>query len=182
MQRHKANLLKAFCTAARLVARIRKQRLSQIPLLDDAVIVAASLCGIGATVIISTAVDAGLGRRKCLLSSQDLEDIQTRVFISTVLVVFAMSISKCSILLFLHQLADNAMQRLGVMIVGIVVLIWTLAVMAGIVFECEMPKPWAIWTGKCIPLVRYSLAISGLKSLRTLASILDRSHDDRHNG
>jgi hypothetical protein len=39
------------------------------------------------------------------------------------------------------------------MFVGVVVLMWTLAVMTGIVFECEMPRPWEIWTGKCIPMV-----------------------------
>jgi hypothetical protein len=132
---------------------------------DDVVVVGASLCGIGATVIISTAVDSGLGKRQCLLDSIDLDQIQMKVFISTILFVLALSISKCSVLLFHHQLADNTLQRVGVMIIGIVVLIWTLAVMAGIVFECEMPRPWEIWTGKCIPMVRYSAVKHGLASL-----------------
>jgi hypothetical protein len=68
--------------------------------------------------------------------------------------VLALSISKYSILLFLHHVAGTTLQRLGVMTIGIVVLVWTFAVMAGIVFECEMPRPWEIWTGKCIPMVR----------------------------
>jgi hypothetical protein len=58
--------------------------------------------------------------------------------------------------LFLHEVAGNSMQKLGVMITGIVILMWTLAAIAGIVFECAMPRPWDIWSGKCIPLVSSS--------------------------
>lgn len=83
----------------------------------------------------------------------DMDQIQIKVFVSTILFVLALSVSKCSVILFLHQLADNTLQKVGVTIVGIVVLIWTLAVMTGIVFECDMPRPWEIWTGKCIPIV-----------------------------
>ncbi|KAF2820262.1 hypothetical protein CC86DRAFT_118934 [Ophiobolus disseminans] len=147
--------LLALCTAVRIISRCRSQRLHHLPLSDDIVVVSASLCGIGATVIISTAIDSGLGKRQCLLNSVDMDQIQMKVFISTILFVLALSISKCSILVFLHQLADNTLQRVGVTIIGIVVLIWTLAVMAGIVFECEMPRPWEIWTGKCIPMLPF---------------------------
>jgi hypothetical protein len=88
------------------------------------------------------------------MSSTDIDQIQIKVFVSTILFVLALSISKCSILLFLHQVADSTLQRVGIMTIGVVVLMWTLAVMTGIVFECEMPWPWEIWTGKCIPMVR----------------------------
>jgi hypothetical protein len=138
----------------RIISRCRSQRLRPLPLSDDAIVVAASLCGLGATIVISTAVDSGLGKKQCFLGSADLDQVQVKVFISTILFVLALSISKCSILLFLHHLAGTTLQRLGVMTIGIVVLVWTLAVMAGIVFECEMPRPWEIWTGKCIPMVR----------------------------
>jgi hypothetical protein len=137
----------------RIISHWRSRRLRHLALGDDAIIVAASLCGLGATIIITTAVDSGLGKKDCLLSSEDIDQIQIKVFASTILFVFALSISKCSMLLFLHRAADTLTQRLGVMIVGIVVLMWTLAVMTGIVFECEMPGPWEIWTGKCIPMV-----------------------------
>lgn len=82
-----------------------------------------------------------------------MEEIQVKVFISTVLFVLAVSVSKCSILLYIHQVADDTMHRVGAICIGVLVLLWTIAVMAGVVFQCEMPKPWEIWTGKCIPLV-----------------------------
>jgi hypothetical protein len=155
----------ALCTAIKIIGRCRSPRLRHIPLSQDIILVGASLCGIGSTIVISIAVDSGLGKRRCLLSPADLNEIQIKVFVSTILFVLALSISKCSMLVFLHQLADTALQKIGVTTVGVVVVIWTLAVMAGIVFECEMPRPWEIWTGKCIPMVRSHLSHMQLSSL-----------------
>lgn len=117
-------------------------------------LVAASLCGLGTTIVISTATDSGLGKTGCLLNSANLEHIQIRVFISTILFVLALSVSKCSTIVFLHRVADHTSQRVGIMIIGVVVLIWTFGALTGIIFECEMPRPWEIWTGKCIPMVK----------------------------
>ncbi|KAH7086400.1 hypothetical protein FB567DRAFT_69870 [Paraphoma chrysanthemicola] len=147
--------LLALCTAIRIKSRFRSQRLQDLPLSDDVIVVAASLCGLGATISISTAVDSGLGKKSCFLTSADLDQVQVKVFISTILVVLALSISKCSILLFLSHVAGTTLQRLGVLIIGIMVMVWTLAVMAGIIFECAMPRPWEIWTGKCIPMLPF---------------------------
>jgi hypothetical protein len=142
---------------ARLISRFRSQRLRRLPLTDDAVVTAASVCGLGATIVLTTAVDSGLGKSQCLMSSTDIDQIQVKIFISTILFVLALSVSKCSVLLFLHQVADNTLQRVGVIAIGVAVLMWSLAVMTGIIFECEMPRPWEIWTGKCIPMVLSSL-------------------------
>lgn len=76
-----------------------------------------------------------------------------KLYAYMILFVLAVSLSKCPVVLFLYRLARNSGQRLCVVIVGIIILIWTTAVMAGVVFQCEMPKPWAMWTGQCIPLV-----------------------------
>ena len=101
----------------------------------------------------ATAVDSGLGRRACLAAPTDIEQIQIRIFVATLLSAMVISISKCSILLFLHQAANGSLQRVFTRMIGILSLLWTIVVMAGIVFQCAMPKPWEIWTGKCIPLV-----------------------------
>jgi small basic protein len=137
----------------RLILRFRSHYAHSLSIADDVVLVAASLCGLGATIVISTAVDSGLGKTRCLLNSDHLEDIQIKVFVSTILFVLALSVSKCSMLMFLHHVADNTLQRVGIMIIGVLVLIWTVGVITGLVFECEMPRPWDIWTGKCIPMV-----------------------------
>ena len=103
--------------------------------------------------IISTAVDSGLGKKECLLSDDDLEHIQLKLFVTTILFVLTISITKSSVLLFLYHLADSTLRRASVLLVSTLVLIWTIAVLAGMVFQCELPTPWLVWTGKCIPLV-----------------------------
>ena len=87
------------------------------------------------------------------MSDDDAEQIQIKLFVATILFVLAVSISKGSILFFLYDLAETIWSRVNVIAVSILVLVWTVAVMAGMSFQCEMPTPWRIWTGKCIPLV-----------------------------
>lgn len=152
----KTDIFQALSIAARLISRCCSKRFRCLPIPDDVISVAASLCGLGVIVLVFTAVDSGLGKRACLLIPANLERIQLNVFIATMLFVLALSISKCSVLLFLYRVAGNTLQRLGVIITAIIVVVWILAAMAGIVFECAMPRPWDIWGGKCIPLVSSS--------------------------
>ncbi|KAH7080084.1 hypothetical protein BKA63DRAFT_234704 [Paraphoma chrysanthemicola] len=168
--------LLALCTSIRIISRCRSQRLQDLPLSDDVIVVAASLCGLGATIIISTAVDSGLGKKSCFLTSADLDQVQVKVFISTILFVLALSLSKCSILLFLSHVAGTTLQRLGVMMIGIVVMVWTLAIMAGIVFECEMPRPWEIWTGKCIPMLPFWITATAVDIVIDITLVLLSVH------
>ncbi|KAH7394457.1 hypothetical protein BKA66DRAFT_601057 [Pyrenochaeta sp. MPI-SDFR-AT-0127] len=162
----------ALCAAARIVSRCRSSRLPHLPLSDDAIVVTATLCALGSTVIISMAVDSGLGKRGCLLNAADMEQIQVKVFISTILFALAISISKCSILLYIHQVAGDSLHRIGAVVISILVLLWTIAILAGIVFQCEMPKPWGIWTGKCIPLFPFWLTATTIDIVIDIAMVL----------
>lgn len=153
---HTNEYAQALCTAGRVVTRCRSRHHSLLPLSDDAIVATASLCALGSTLVLSTAVDSGLGKRECLLFPTDVEQVQIKIFIATILFVMAISVSKCSILLFLYRLARDSLQKAGVVMIGALVLLWTIAVISGTVFQCEMPQPWTIWTGKCIPLVRLS--------------------------
>lgn len=136
--------------------------MSYLPLSDDAIILAASICALGSILVTTTAVDSGLGKRGCLLGTVDIEQIQIKVFIATILFVLATTISKLATLLFLHRLANTAVQRVGVAVLDSLVLLWTIAVISGTVFQCEQPQPWEIWTGKCIPLVCLCTSIVSL--------------------
>ncbi|KAH6009766.1 hypothetical protein HBI82_135910 [Parastagonospora nodorum] len=170
-----ASLL-ALCTVFRLICRCRSHYAPSLSIADDIVIVAASLCGLGVTIVISTAVDSGLGKTGCLLSWGQLEDIQIRIFASTILFVLVLSISKCSLLMFLHRVANNTLQRVGIMTIGVVVLIWMLGVLTGIIFECEMPRPWEIWTGKCIPMVPFWITTTAIDITIDLTLLILSTH------
>ncbi|KAF2127975.1 hypothetical protein P153DRAFT_293905, partial [Dothidotthia symphoricarpi CBS 119687] len=166
----------ALCTVTRLAFRFASKSLRHLPINDDIFVVASSLCSLGSTMIISTAVDSGLGKRSYLLDSNAVERVQLKLFVSTVLFVLAISLSKCPVILFLYRLADNTLQRLNIAIVGILVLIWTTAVMAGVVFQCAMPRPWEMWTGQCIPLVSFWIAAIAVDILIDTALILFPAH------
>ncbi|KAF1943503.1 hypothetical protein EJ02DRAFT_129282 [Clathrospora elynae] len=164
--------LVALCTAVRLIARHRLPHLRQFPLSDDAIIVAASLCTVVSAVIISTAVDSGLGKRRCLLTSADMEQIQLKVYVSTLLSILAIGISKFSMLLYLFRITEITLQRVGVTAIGVFVSLWTIVVLAGTVFQCEMPKPWEIFEGRCIPLLPFWITAISVDIVTDLLMIL----------
>jgi hypothetical protein len=138
---------------ARIFVLYRSQHFRYSTISDEFLFFAAALCALGSTVVIFTAVDSGLGKRRCLLTAADIRQIQVKVFVSTILFILAVSISTCSALLFLHRLTRNLWQRVEVVALGVLLLLWTIVILAGMIFQCEMPKPWSVWTGKCIPLV-----------------------------
>ncbi|CAO2657993.1 Nn.00g072530.m01.CDS01 [Neocucurbitaria sp. VM-36] len=164
--------LLTLCTVARIISRCRSQRLPHLPLSDDAIVVTASICALGSIVIIATAVDSGLGKRQCLVTATDMEQIQMKIFISTILFVLAISISKCTILMYVHQFAADTLQKVAAISLGILVLLSTIAVMTGIIFQCEMPKPWEIWTGKCIPLFPFWVTATAIDIVFDIALVL----------
>ncbi|KAH9880736.1 hypothetical protein IAQ61_001030, partial [Plenodomus lingam] len=149
--------LLALCTVTRIIARYKLRRHPQFPVSDDAIVVTAALCALGSTLVISTAVDSGLGKLQCLLDSTDIDRIQVKIFVATILSVLALSIPKCSVLIFFYRVAHSTLQRIGVVTLGCLVLLWTIAVISGTVFQCAMPQPWTIWTGKCIPLATFHI-------------------------
>ncbi|KAF1831314.1 hypothetical protein BDW02DRAFT_475522, partial [Decorospora gaudefroyi] len=152
----------ALGTVARTISRFRSQRLGHLLHWDDGIVVAASLCALGSTVVIATAVHSGLGKQRCLLNPIEVEQIQLKLFVSTMLFVLAVAIPKCSILLFLYRVAGRMLRRVGAVAIGLLVLLWTIALLAGIVFQCEMPTPWQIWTSDCIPMISFwRIAILG---------------------
>ncbi|KAH9863788.1 hypothetical protein J1614_009720 [Plenodomus biglobosus] len=148
----------ALCIVIRIIARCKSKRHPQLPISDDAFVVTAALCALASTLIISTAVDSGLGKRKCLLDSASIDQMQIKIFVAKILSVLALSIGKCSLLLFLFRLLDTTIQRVGIITIGCLILLWTIAVISVTVFQCAMPQPWTIWTGKCIPLVAVWIA------------------------
>lgn len=112
------------------------------------------LCALGSIIVTSMAVMSGFGKKGCLLSDGEVEQIQLRLYVSTLLFILVASISKISALVFLYRLAGNALRKASVIITSILAVTWTIVVLSGMVFQCELPTPWRIWTGKCIPLVR----------------------------
>lgn len=148
--------MQVIAAVARIIVRYRSKRFRRLSWTNDIIIFAATLCALGSIAVVSTAVASGLGKVPCLLNDDDVEQIQLRLFVTTILSILVVSISKSSVLLYLYHLAETVLQRASIMIFSVLVVLWTIAVFAGMAFQCESPAPWRIWTGKCIPLVGQS--------------------------
>ena len=138
----------------RIIVRYRSGSHYRVPWTNDIVIFVTFLCALGSIIVTSMAVMSGFGKKGCLLSDGEVEQIQLRLYVSTLLFILVASISKISALVFLYRLAGNALRKASVIITSILAVTWTIVVLSGMVFQCELPTPWRIWTGKCIPLVR----------------------------
>lgn len=108
----------------------------------------------GSTIAISLAVSSGLGKRTFLLINSNVAAIQKEMYAATILYVLTVGTSKISITTFLARLACNSFHKAAVVFLGVVALCWTLAITGGVVFECQLPRPWEAFTGKCISMVR----------------------------
>jgi hypothetical protein len=72
------------------------------------------------------------------------------------------------------RLAATKLHKLAIVVLGVVVICWTIAITTSVVFECALPHPWEVFSGKCIDPVspQYQLLRSGLE-LMFLDGIMD---------
>ncbi|KAK7186293.1 hypothetical protein PSPO01_07682 [Paraphaeosphaeria sporulosa] len=140
------------CTAIRLGVRFAT---SSPRTADDLLILAAALIAIGGTVAGSFAVESGFGKRISLLTPATLEKIQKELYATTILYVITIGLSKLSITTFLERLACTSNHKTAVIIMYAVVISWTFAFTTGVLFQCELPRPWAVFNGKCIPMLPF---------------------------
>lgn len=145
--------MQIIATVTRIIVRYRSKRFRRLPWTNDIIVFATTFLALGSIVVITTAVVSGLGKVACLLNDDNLEQIQLRLFVTIILSTLVASISKGSVLLYLHHIAETALQRISVVVISVLVALWTIVVLVGMEFQCESAAPWRIWTGKCIPLV-----------------------------
>ncbi|KAF2450520.1 hypothetical protein P171DRAFT_516380 [Karstenula rhodostoma CBS 690.94] len=143
------------CTATRLGVRFATRSPRTV---DDLLILAAATVAIGGAVAGSFAVESGFGKRISLLTPAALEKIQKELYTATVLYILTIGLSKLSITTFLERLACTSNHKISVIILYTVSISWTFAFTTGVLFQCELPRPWAVLNGKCIPMLPFWIA------------------------
>jgi hypothetical protein len=113
-------------------------------------IVIAAVFAIGNTIAISLAVNSGLGKRAHAITTDNISKIQREVYAATILYVLTVGLSKFSMCAFLMRLAATKLHKLAIVVLGVVVICWTIAITTSVVFECALPHPWEVFSGKCI--------------------------------
>ncbi|KAF2112038.1 hypothetical protein BDV96DRAFT_665054 [Lophiotrema nucula] len=157
------------CVATRLIVRFTTNHL---PGIDDVLVVAAAVLAIGSTVAISLAVESGLGRRYFLLKTENIVSIQKEMYAATILYILTVGVSKISITAFLGRLSGTATHKTIIIILGIVILCWTIAITFGVAFACALPHPWETFTGKCISTMPFWIGSTTVDVLTDIIMIV----------
>lgn len=77
---------------------------------------------------------------------------------TTILYLLTLSLAKTSTLLLLARLTSVQFHMLLVRSLGAVVLLWTLASVFAVAFQCGLPRPWDYLGGKCFNSVSKATA------------------------
>jgi hypothetical protein len=75
------------------------------------------------------------------------------MYAATIMYVLTVGVSKFGITTFLSRLACTTLHKAINVALSVTIVCWTCAITAGVVFECDLPRPWEAFGGKCIPFV-----------------------------
>ena len=70
-------------------------------------------------------------------------------YASDFLYISSVCFAKMSLITFFHSVAADRFQRRITQGLGVFVLVWTLASLASVAFQCGLPKPWEMMTLHC---------------------------------
>ncbi|KAI5777089.1 hypothetical protein EDC01DRAFT_624550 [Geopyxis carbonaria] len=140
---------------------------------DSGFILLAMVLAVGQTVAVTEQVDAGLGKRGALLEPGDLEVYQKAAYASQLLYLPALAASKLATLWFIATLARTPANRAMCTAIILFTLLWTVAALFTIAFQCPLPHPWATLAPepRCINASAFWAAIGSIDILLQLALI-----------
>lgn len=149
----------------------------------------SQLITIAYTVAISTMVANGLGQPQSRLVSEDIEDFQ-RVgtppwngaqhdiyrldqagYASQLLYVPALCLAKLSILIYLRALSPDTPFAILNRILEVFIVIWGISTEFALAFQCRLPNPWTVISGRC-----FNMVLQYLHILTRLKLTHSRSH------
>ncbi|KAI9644578.1 hypothetical protein NHQ30_006599 [Ciborinia camelliae] len=108
-------------------------------------------------------VNNGLGRDQDTLSSQELEDYQKYAYASQLVYILTLCFAKLSTLFYLRALTPDSNYAILNRFTEIDVILWALSAEISIVFQCDLPNPWALLsTEQCFNIGAFWKAIGAL--------------------
>lgn len=135
---------------------------------DDAVILLASVFGIGESIAISLNVSNGLGQHVSQLTVFQQAGFEKSYYAAVLLYVPCVSLSKLAVLLLLRTITPVAAHRRIAYTTGVATIAWAGVAEVVLAFQCQVPNVWGILGGQCINLVSVcsssasSVMLSGL--------------------
>ncbi|KAI9744980.1 MAG: hypothetical protein M1835_002655 [Candelina submexicana] len=129
---------------------------------DDFTITAATVIGIGQTIITFAEVGAGYGKKEAILSSSSLVEIQKRNYAGELLYIVAMCLSKLSTSLLVARLTRSAGHLTATRIVAGISIVWGVAAILTIAIRCKYSEPWLVIRNQCPDMAARWIAVGAL--------------------
>ncbi|KAL5398104.1 hypothetical protein PMIN06_010432 [Paraphaeosphaeria minitans] len=98
--------------------------------------------------------------------------MQKDLYATTTLYIITVGLSKLSITTFLERLACISKHKTAVIVLYAVIISWTFAFTTGVLFQCELPRPWAVFNGKCIPMLPFWIVACVVDVLTDIGMII----------
>ena len=93
------------------------------------------------------------------LTLRKADEIQKALYASDFFYISTLGFAKLSLLSFFYGVYHQRGQRRAVLIIGIFILMWTVASLAAVAFQCGLPKPWEVLTLHCYNLVSFIIVL-----------------------
>ncbi|KAL6240716.1 hypothetical protein RBB50_012426 [Rhinocladiella similis] len=136
----------------------------------DSIITTAMLFAIGFTIAINNQVSHGLGSPLSMISSQDYERFQKAGYAWSILYIITIALGKLSTLSLLIALAPNkSYHRIPMRVLVVFIGLWAIAALFASAFQCALPHPYLITTGRCFRQAGFWDAVGILNILTDVA-------------
>ncbi|KAL8725749.1 MAG: hypothetical protein Q9166_007149 [cf. Caloplaca sp. 2 TL-2023] len=119
---------------------------------DDAIILLASVLGIGQSVAISFNVSNGLGQHIGRLTASQKLGFQKSYYAAVLLYVPCVCMSNMAVLLLLRTITPIVAHRRIAYTTGIFTILWAGVAEVVLAFQCQVPDTWALLRRQCINL------------------------------
>ncbi|KAI9724641.1 MAG: hypothetical protein M1828_003510 [Chrysothrix sp. TS-e1954] len=140
--------------------------------LNDILILAAMVVAVGESVAVSQQVAAGLGRHEQDRTKDQVNQFEKAGYSSQFLYLLAVCLGKCAHASFIASLSKiRWCQRSALGILGLSVL-WTVAGVLTVAFQCRVPNTWQIVTGQCVNMTAFWGVIGALDIVLDVALIV----------
>ncbi|KAF2623038.1 hypothetical protein BU25DRAFT_425289 [Macroventuria anomochaeta] len=137
----------------RLLHDFRQRSRRRSPAIDDVLVLVVALFALASMFTMSTTVTSTATQENAL-NTVHTSDSQVRTYVSTVLFVLGLSLSRMPLIFWLKRLELHRVYRTCTIAIGCAILACTIVSTTSVMFQCKLPRPWDIRMGRCIHLIQ----------------------------
>lgn len=113
------------------------------------------MTSIASGIALDLAIRNGFMSTSSRISPDSASLTQKSLYASEFFFVLTMGVSKSSVVMFWHYLFSALLYQHLTLLLNIGLGIWSVSCALVVLFQCQVPQPWAIVDGRCINLVSF---------------------------